>query len=156
MKEISSEKLNRVKVKAEKLYKEIDVVQCVYFKEEIHFNRLGLDHIKFKKWNKSRPVKDQYMRLRLLYLAPQVLKLSRTVQGMSQTREFVRKKVHNRWDNILTDVYYWEFVAIVDEVRVRVVVRQISGGSKHFWSIIPFWQNDKNGNRKMIYKDPND
>jgi len=155
MKEISKEKFNRTKDKAEELYRELDTVNCAYFKEEVHFNRLGLDHIKFKKWNRSRPIKDQYMRLRLLHLAPQVLKLSRTVQGMSYAKEFIRKKVHSRWDNILTNIYYWEFVAIIDEVRVRVVVRQIEGGVKHFWSIIPFWQNDKNGNRKMIYKNPN-
>ena len=155
MKEVSIEKLQRLKEKAELEYKKIESVNCAYFKENVHFNRKGIDHIKFKKWNKTRPAKDQYMRLKLLHLAPQVLKLSRTVQGMSQEREFVHKKVHSRWDNVLVDIYYWEFVAIIEEVRIRVVVRQVSGGKKHFWSIIPFWQNDNNRNRKMIYRNPN-
>jgi len=27
--------------------------------------------------------------------------------------------------------------------RFKIIVRQIEGGERHFWSIIPFWKNNK-------------
>jgi hypothetical protein len=29
------------------------------------------------------------------------------------------------------------------EKRLKIVVREIEGGNKHFWSVIPFWKNNK-------------
>jgi len=52
-------------------------------------------------------------------------------------------------------VHYYEFVAILKDKRVRVVIKQIDDGPKFFWSIIPFWKIDKNNNRrKMSYGNP--
>jgi hypothetical protein len=40
-------------------------------------------------------------------------------------------------DNIKArDREYWVFEAVIGEVRVRVIVRSIKGGGKHFYSVI--------------------
>ena len=153
-KTISVEEFERVKRRAEDFYKTIGDVHCPYFKEAVHFNVAGLDHVKFKDWRKVRSSKDLFMRLKLLHLAPEVIKLSRTVQGISETKEFVRRKVHSRWDTVLTIITYYEFVAVLENRRVRVVVRHLAGGEKHFWSIQPFWKEDHNGRRKLSYGNP--
>ncbi len=31
---------------------------------------------------------------------------------------------------------YWIFEAVIEEVRLRVIVRSIKGGGKHFYSVI--------------------
>ncbi|MEE8131668.1 MAG: hypothetical protein V3T98_01360, partial [Candidatus Paceibacterota bacterium] len=64
--EINSEKFAKTKSDAEIFYKAIGEVHCPYFKENISFNAKGLDHIKFKDWNKTRLIEDQYMRLRFI------------------------------------------------------------------------------------------
>jgi hypothetical protein len=43
-----------------------------------------------------------------------------------------------RWERILNDVSFYEFVADLDHVRVKVIVKQVAGGDRYFWSIIPF------------------
>ena len=129
---------NNIKRKAEVFYSNLDRVYCPYFKESINFNSKGLDHIKMKSWNKARNRQDQYIRLKLIKLAPIVVNNSNTLQGYSQAKEFVRKKVNNRWDKILTDVSYYEFIAIIDDIRVRIIIKQIIGGQRYFWSIIFF------------------
>ena len=36
--------------------------------------------------------------------------------------------------------YYWAFEAVVDKRRIKVIVRQVGKGKKHFWSVIPAWR----------------
>ncbi len=154
---VDLEKFTKEKEKAETFYKTLDKVHCPYLGEKINFNAKGLDHIKFKKWNRARVRDDQYMRLKLIRLAPEAIKKSNTVQGYSETKEFERKKINSRWENVLTAVSYYEFVAILGNVRVRVIVRNIEGGEKHFWSIIPFWKMDKKNRKRLLhYGKPNE
>lgn len=129
-----------VKEKAESLYESIGSVHCPYFDEEVFFNAKGIRHLKFKTERKMRQKEDQYARLKLLHLAPQVLKLSRTVQGIWYTKGFEPKDIHNREDNVLQNICFYEFIAVLDELRIKVIVKQIEKGEKYFWSIIPFWK----------------
>lgn len=128
-----------VKEKAEEFYKNIGKVKSPYFSEFINFNSKGLEHIKFKKWNKTRAVLDQYMRLKLIDLAPVVISRSHTLQGQSSTKEIERVKINKSWEKKLLNVSYFEFIAILSSVRIIVIIKQIGGGDKYFWSIIPFW-----------------
>lgn len=42
-------------------------------------------------------------------------------------------------------VRYYGFVAITDNLRtkVKIIIKEIEGGKKFFWSIIPFWKAKK-------------
>lgn len=155
--ELDLEKFEKVKNKAEKFYKALNSVYCPYLKGKVNFNARGLDHIKFKTWNRARVRHDQYMRLKLIHLAPEVIEKSHTIQGHYESKEFERKKINNRWEKILTQISYYEFVAILNGVRVRVIVKDVEGGEKHFWSIIPFWKmNKENGKRLLHYGKPSE
>ncbi len=128
-----------VKEKGEKFYKTISEVYCPYFKEKISFGAHGLEHLKFKRREKARLDKDQYMRFKLLHLAPEILKASHTLQGVFETKKFERIRVHSRTDTVLKLVTYYEFIAVIKRNRVRIIIKQIDSGQKFFWSIVPFW-----------------
>ncbi|OGZ46162.1 MAG: hypothetical protein A3C84_04975 [Candidatus Ryanbacteria bacterium RIFCSPHIGHO2_02_FULL_48_12] len=151
--DISKERFYTVKGEAEDRYKGIGKVYCPYFKEEIAFNAKGLEHIKFKEKDKARLVIDQYIRLRLLKLAPQIISKSHTLQEFFETKRFEKQKINSRWENRLIQVVYYGFVAIINGARIKVIVKEVEGGSKFFWSIIPFWKNDKKNsqNKKILH-----
>lgn len=137
--EFTEQQLKDVKDKGELLYKSFDQVYCPYFKEKVSFGAQGFEHLKFKRREKARLDKDQYMRFKLLHLVPDILKLSHTVQGVLETTRFERVRMHSRTDTVMKPVTYYEFIAVVKRNRIRVIIKQIDGGQKFFWSIVPFW-----------------
>ena len=151
MEPIDPEKFKKAKIEAESFYREIGSVKCPYFREEVAFNARGLEHIKFKTIRHARSQRDQYIRFRLISLAPQIIKDSHTLQGVSVRTGLEHIKINSRWDRIMKTATYYEFVAIIKNSRVRVIVKQIEGGKKHFWSIIPFWKMDKITGKRLIH-----
>ena len=145
------ENFEEVRIKGEEFYKTLTDVDCPYFKNKVFFNAQGLEHLKFKQKRKARPQQDQYMRLKLLHLAPIVLRASATLQGIWETKTFERVRVHGRTDSILTSVEYCEFVAVIEKIRVKVIVKQVKDGQRFFWSIIPYWGVDKNTHKRKLY-----
>lgn len=136
---INIENFEEIKTKGEILYKTIVEVHCSYFKEAVSFNAQGIEHLRYKQRNKARYDKDQYMRFKLIHLAPEVLKVSSSVQGILKTKSFVHSKINSRWEHILRPTTYYEFIAVIGKHRVKVIIKQIEDGKKIFWSIIPFW-----------------
>jgi hypothetical protein len=146
----TEEQFKKEKEKGEKLYKSIGEIYCPYFKEKVSFGTQGLEHLKFKRRDKARLEQDQYMRFKLLCIVPEILKLSHTLQGISETKKFERIRIHNRTDNILKSVSYYEFIAVIKRNRIRIIIKQIDGGQKFFWSLIPFWKmNEETMNRVL-------
>ena len=145
------ENFEEVRMKGEDFYKTLKDVHCPYLKGNVSFNAQGLEHLKFKQPRKARPQQDQYMRLKLIHLAPVILKTSYTLQGIWETKNFERVRVHSRTDIVMKTVTYYEFVAVIERVRVKVIVKQIEGGEKFFWSIIPHWGVDKNTKKRKLY-----
>jgi len=141
----------KVRMDAEAFYGTIGEIRCPYFGEKISFNEAGLKHLKFKSDEVARSHSEQYARLKLLVLVPQLLSLSRTVQGIWHTKHFERIRVHSRTDTILKPVSFYEFIAVLENTRVKVIVKQIENGQKFFWSIIPFWGIDKNNRRRVLH-----
>lgn len=151
MNQIEPEKFNKVKQRAEDFYKTISTVQCPYFRGAVNFNAKGLDHIKFKAWNRARLIEDQYMRLSLIHLAPEIIKHSSTLQGEWETKDFVRVKTNSRWETVMKCISFYEFIAVIDNTRAKVIVKKVEGGEKFFWSIIPFWGVDKNTKQRILH-----
>ena len=90
--EFTDQEFEKIKADAEKFYKTIGSVRCPYFNEAVNFNAEGLEHLKFKSWNRARERSDQFMRLKLIKLAPEIIRLSRTLQGIWETKMPVRRK----------------------------------------------------------------
>ncbi|OHB17568.1 MAG: hypothetical protein A2544_00680 [Candidatus Zambryskibacteria bacterium RIFOXYD2_FULL_43_10] len=140
-----------VREKAEVFYSNIGSVHCPYFQSKVAFNAKGIRHLKFKSDEVARPREDQYSRLKLVHLAPEVLKLSKTVQGIWNTQCFETQKTNSRWKRSLKNVTFYEFMAVLNNVRVKVIVKEVLGGEKHFWSVIPFWGIDKDKSKRVLH-----
>lgn len=155
--EFTEEQFEKIKSQSEDFYKSITEVYCPYFKDKISFNARGLEHLKFKEKNHARSQDDQYIRLKLLHLAPQILKLSNTIQGFSERKVFEINRSNHRNEKILVNVIYYEFIAVLEKVRVRIIVKKVGTAPKYFWSVIPHWKVDKiTGKRRMNYGNPED
>ena len=141
----------KVRTDAETFYATIGETHCPYFNEKISFNAPGLKHLKFKSDKVARSHTEQYARLKLLAFAPQVISLSRTVQGIWHTKHFERIRMHSRTDTVLKLVSYYEFIAVLENVRVKVIVKQVDDGEKFFWSIIPYWKIDSVNSRRVLH-----
>lgn len=137
--------------KAEKLYASIGEIYCPYFKEKISFNTKGLKHLKFKSDQVARVRDDQYTRLKLLPFVAEVLRKSHTVQGIWSTKKFEDQKTSSRWEHVLKEVTFYEFIAVLENVRMKVIVKQVLGGEKHFWSVIPYWKIDSTNSRRVLH-----
>jgi len=139
--------LEKIINKTEKIYKKIGKIYCPYFREEISFNDKGIKHLKFKSEGKARERKDQYMRLKNIHIAPLIIKKSSTLQEIHNKKIFVKIRTNTRKEKILKHAIYYGFIAIIEDgnfnKRVKIIIRQIEGGNKHFWSIIPFWKSNK-------------
>lgn len=141
----------KIKAEAEVFYQSIEEVFCPYFQEKIPFNVKGLKHLKFKADQQARTSQDQYTRLKLLRLAPEVLTKSHTVQGIWETKKFEELKTNSKWKHILKDVKFYEFIAVLENVRVKVIVKEAEGGQRHFRSVIPFWSIDKSTSKRILH-----
>ncbi|MEK7646408.1 MAG: hypothetical protein AAB381_01810 [Patescibacteria group bacterium] len=146
-------KFNRIKEEAESFYKSLGEIYCPYFKEKVSFNRKGFEHLKFIGRGQARSEKDQFQRFRLLHLAPQVLGLTTTIQGVWNTSHFEEIKSNSRVEFLLKNVTYYEFISVLTYKqnlrRVRIIVKQVENSSKYFWSIIPDFKNKIGQTRAM-------
>ncbi len=138
----------KVRLVAEKYYSSIGSVKCPYFNnEEISFNAKGIEHVKFKSKRRVRERNDAFLRLKNLKLAPEILKISKTLQEKQVRNIFVEVKTNKRNENIMKECSYYGFIAIINdggfEKRLKIIVKQVEGGQKHFWSIIPYWKSNK-------------
>ena len=149
---INLENFEEVRVRGESTYKSFEEVYCPYFKEKVSFNAQGLEHLKFKQRGKARLEQDQYMRFKLLHLAPEVIKISSSLQGIWNTQKFEMIKQNSKWKNVLKSITYYEFIAVINKNRVKIVVKQIESGKKIFWSIIPFWGMSEETKTRLLHE----
>lgn len=137
----------KVRIKAEEIYKSIGKVFCPFLKDSVSFNAKGLEHLKFKSKRKTRDRADAYIRLKNIHMAPKILQTSHTLQELKKANVMVEVKTNTREEVIMKPVIYYGFVAIIQDgdmkKRMKVVVKEIQDGEKHFWSIIPAWRNNK-------------
>ncbi len=157
--EFTVEKFNEVKSDAENFYKTIGKIRCPYFGDDVYFNAKGWDHLIFKSWNNTRITNDQFARLRHLKLAPEVIRQSKTLQGVWTTKKIERVQTNSRWEKVLKIITYYEFIAVMEshssKIRVKVIIKELEGREKFFWSLIPFWGVDKHtGDRTMYSGNP--
>jgi len=135
--------------KAQEFYPTIGHIHCPHLSAAVQFNIHGLEHLRRKSWNRGRSRQDQFMRLKYLRMAPTILRLSNTVQGVCHTNERIRRHRHGRWEEVFSPATYFEFVAVIEERRFKVIVKQTPGQEFMFWSLIPFWRQSKQGTRLL-------
>lgn len=107
----------------------------------------------FRNRGHPRNHKDQYARFKLLPLVPKILNLSKTLQGECRVMHFGKVRMNNRVETVLKPVSYYEFIAVMEEVRTKIVIKQIDNGEKFFWSVIPYWKFNLNLDNKRKLHD---
>ena len=152
--DFSEQEFNSILHRAESFYSSIGHIACPYFHSLIKFTPAGLEHLRRKSWNRGRSRHDQFMRLKHIAVAPNILKLSTTVQGICHTHERVRRHRHGRWEEVFVPVSFYEFVAVQESRRFKVIVKHTPGQDLTFWSLIPFWRQSEWGDRIMHDGDP--
>src|ERR1035437_1114311 len=121
-------------------YKSIGKFYCPYFKEYIAFNAEGLVHLKFKSRRKARLDKDRNTRLKIFPTTIKIIGQSHTIQGITKKNRFEKRVVNSRVEAALLPVTYYEFLAIIEGVRAKVILKQIENGEKSFLSVIPVYK----------------
>jgi hypothetical protein len=153
--EIDDEKFEKVRKESEEQYQTIGKVWCPYLHDKVHFNNEGFEHLLFKSWNRTRRRTEQYIRLRLLPIAANIIRKSHTLQEYDERRMFVRQKINSRWEQRAKMVRYYVFISINSEknVRLKVIVKEIEGGAKFFYSLYPSWRvaSDASGNQRKVF-----
>lgn len=123
-----------------KTYKHTKPVYCPYLKTKIVFNSKGFWHMVYTGRNKKRSRKSQKLRFRLFPLAVKVISLTSTLQ-----------EIEVRGRQRLT---YYGFIAILDEWKLKVIVKKRGSGQPFFWSVIPNWITRRKADRniKSLFK----
>ena len=144
--ELTDEKLGKLKKFVREEYSRIGSMRCPLFNEKIFFSSEGFNHLiyKCKDNKKKRPKSEQYIRLKLFKLACKLLQCTRTYQDYFATRHWIKRNINKRKDETLKDVEYWGILAIIDNRRIKVVIKQYSNGNKKFWGVCPKWHTQKN------------
>ncbi len=120
-------------------YKQIKQVFCPYLKTKVVFNSGGFRHLIYKAGNKKRDPSSMKMRFKMLSNAVAVLKITTTLQEyQSETKELPVKEYGQKVDKITTVVYFG-FIAIINDWKIKVIVKKIGQGEPFFWSVIPNW-----------------
>jgi hypothetical protein len=76
------------------------------------------------------------------------------MQEFDERPMFVRQKINSRWESKLKVVRYYVFIAIINNARIKIVVKEIEGGEPFFYSLYPSWRIEKNEDgkqRKIFY-----
>ncbi len=106
-----------VKKEAKEFYDKIGRVWCPAFNDYVAFRKAGFRHLSWKG-GVFRFKGEQRRRFAVLPSAVDILQ--------KKNSEPVYKKEGN--------AEFWAFTGQQDEATVRVIIRQINGGEKHFFS----------------------
>src|SRR3990167_9251140 len=114
------------KDKIRKIFDKTKSVLCPAFDNgEIIFNAKGINHLLFKGNRSQRDSKRIETNIRLL---PRAIYLLQNATFWQEESTYEKDGKHYR---------HWAFEAIVEDRRIKVIVRQVGNGNKHFWSVIP-------------------
>ena len=126
--------MTKFKDQIKKFFNEHKEIVCPAFPDEkIIFNAKGINHLIYKG-NRSR--REESRILANIRLLPRAVKTLRVMPLWQEENSYVREG---------TLYKFWCFEAVVDNRRIKVIVRQVGNGKKHFWSVIPAWRKDRYG-----------
>lgn len=127
----------KLKDQIKEIFDKTKEVECPAFpKEKVKFNSKGINHLIYKSSRSMREVKRIRANIRLLPRAIKLLKI------MPIAQEEAKYELGGK------TFRYWAFEGVVDDRRIKVIVRQKGDGNKHFFSVIPCWRKDRFGEVK--------
>ncbi len=141
---------DKIRGDAESYYRALVAVMCPALKDTVSFPSDGFNHLIYKSHRSERDRSSQVMRFKLLARAVYLIGTTTTFQEYDETiREFTVKRYKKKIKETKA-VQYWGIIAIVDNRKIKVIVRKIGNGSLHFWSVVPAWITNKTRDGKFI------
>ena len=142
---------DKIREDAHNFYQKIGAIRCPALNNElVHFIAEGFNHLIYKGKRRERSKNDQITKFKLLPKAKNLIGLATTYQEYDESITEVRKKRFKKIVQETATVRYWGFVAILNNFRIKVIVRQIGNGQRHFWSVIPAWRTEHYRDIKFI------
>lgn len=129
----------QIKNKTYRYYKKIRTVKCPYLKTEVKFNSQGFWHLIYTGRNVKRPEKTQILRFQLLTKAVNLLSITTTMQ------EFEYRKS--------TKTAYFGFIAILNNWKIKTIVKKKDKGTYIFYSVIPNWVTNIKRDKRLCKGD---
>lgn len=126
-----------------KYYSGLNPIRCPALNNIITFKSVGFNHIIYQKANHERDRESQMLRLKLLPLAVKLIGLSTTYQEYESIIQKLSIQRHSVRTHQNKEVIFWGLIAIIDNRKIKVILRKIGNGDIHFWSIIPSWTTNK-------------
>jgi hypothetical protein len=141
----------KIKYAASNYYNNIGDLYSPAFKEKVAFSAEGFNHIVYKTARTERERTSQILRFRLLSLARKLIEISTTYQEYDEKIKEFNIKKHKKRINIYKQVKYWGIIAIIENRKIKVILRKIGeNGKMHFWSIVPAWTTNKYRDAKFV------
>lgn len=137
---------------ADNYYKRIGKVSCPAFKELVYFTSEGFNHLIYQGDRSERAKETQILKFDMLGNAKKLLEISTTFQEYEEAKKEVDVMRFKKRERASKIVKYWGLIAIMGTWKIKVVVRQVGDGQKHFWSVIPNWTTNKYRDTKLISK----
>jgi hypothetical protein len=96
-----------------------------------------------------RPQEEWLTKLKYLPRAIDLLRIATTYQEYDVFSENVRIKRKKKKIMAVSEVKYWGIIGIIDNKKVRVVVRKAGNGQHQFCSVMPCWNIQRHGDHKV-------
>ena len=128
----------KLRKKALKKYKEIGIIKCPIFNNEIiHFNSKGFNHL-VRKGRIIRPIKEQRNRFYLIRFAKRIIQNppNRTIIEFEQRSIKERVNKFGNKKNIKKPAKFWTINYIYRNILIKLVIIQVFGRNKEFLSIM--------------------
>lgn len=143
--------------KARVFYDSVGSVNCPYFNGEITFNARGFHHLQYSAGS-ERTKQAQLFKFGLLEASVEILMRSGTVQQYRRHLGAIGRRKGKSGMRDTKMIKYWGFEGIVgtqekDYRRVKVIVRQVGDGTKHFWSVMSDTDFRRKSNHKLATDD---
>lgn len=135
---------------AEAYYRKVGGITVPALNEHVHFTSEGFNHLVYKAARTERDRSVQIMKFKLLGKAVELLRIATTFQEYEESIKEFRVKKFKRLMSVSKVVKYWGLIAIMDGWKIKVIVRQIGDGQKHFWSVVPNWITNQHRDLKYV------
>jgi len=148
----TTEEYRKARNKAYEEYKGIGKVFCPYLNTDVHFTSDGFRHIIYKSKGKQRHFNTQILRFNLLSKAVEIIRRSHILQEFDSIQSEMVVEDHNLKVSKIVKVAYYGFIGIIDDWKIKVIVKKTGSGNPVFWSVIPNWVTNKKRDIKKKYK----
>jgi len=145
------EEYETLKESSRSFYSGIGKIFSLALNAPIHFTSEGFNHIIYKQTHSERDRSVQIMRFKLLDRAKKLVELATTYQEYEETLKECEVKSFKRKERRAQVVRYWGLIAIIDNRKIKVIIRKIGeNGNCHFWSIVPSWVTNMYRDNKLV------